>query len=541
MQRLRQLWVWGLPVVVLGVFLVLLATADRSPAADGPHMLAQSLRLGLLARQGEVVVALDKWAGMDIPHPPAGYLPTLLIGLLVGPWLGTRWVVALASTFCLGLLLDALARISRPAPWWGVQVAWLLASGAAITWWAADHYGFDLVASVVVLQALSWLQASRGLEDRRASVMFGLWLGVGFLTKYSVPLICLLPVVLVCGRYVFKRPGHVLLAFLAWLAITLPYYLFKGDAVTAYVHSALSPPDAPGNFPIPLTLAQRFSGAGQLRFVAVLKDALGWPGLVAMVAAAAVSRRLIPLAAVASGLVLLGAMNSQEGRYALPLIFLLAAAAIPRRGPAWKTTLLLGAVALPLFWGSASTFATMTQERAPARRPLGHTVQTFAHWGRWPWPEQPFMPISEHPDRWKVGWVLDTLLPLAEADGSAAMLLDQDIEGPGISTYQLLAVERGSTTEFLPIHVRMGERGLETASRKSHHKEPTVAYVVRRDGPRSAGAAWLARVPHQVLQALDLPHNCTGTIIRLQQPLSEDPAAGDALRGAAHPGGPAAR
>lgn len=509
---------WLVPGLISVAAVWVLGGTDRFPAADGPHMLGQSMLLALDVRDGQVWGAVQRWLGFGIPHPPAGYLPSAVGALLVEPWAGIRGVVAFSGAVCLLLLFEGMVRMARPGPWWGGQAAAVLACGVALTWWSADHYGFDLPAAAAVVQALSWLHASDGLRRGRAAAAFGAWLGVGFLTKYSVPIVCFLPVMVVAVPALVRRPTGVLRALAAWLAVCLPWFLFNGSEVFAYVHSALAPPDVPGNFPEPLTLARRFDGSGQLQFVVALLDGLGWPGLVVAVAAAIRARRRVPLAGLVSGLVFLGAMNSREGRYALPLFFLLAAAGAPRNPRQWKQAVLLALAGLQLLGASLRVYGSLGADEVPARRPLEHVPDRLSRWGRWPWPAEQFMPLSEHPHRWHVEQVVETIGRRAGDDAVVLAILDQPVDAPGISTYQLVSAARGSTVEFLPVHVRLGPGGLQTATYPSPTPHIELAWVVSQPAGRGGGAgeAWLDRNPHRLLEAYSLPHGAQGRLVALE-------------------------
>lgn len=519
-------------VLAAGLFFVLLGTTDRVPAADGPHMLFVARRIGADLLAGHPLQAAGFWLHLAIPHPPAGYLPSILLTPLP-----LRWAVAGASTLCLLLLLDALLRLSRPAPRWTAVAAWLLAAGAGLTWWSADHYGFDLPAAAVTLQALSWLQASDRLRKTRETLLFGLWLGAGFLTKYSVPLLCLLPVVAVCGSTVFARPLaraplRLLVAVAAWAALAAPVLALNGHQILGYVTSALAPPGGPGNYPNPLTLVQRFGGSGQVSVAAAMKEALGYPGLVLAVAAALVARRAVPLLGLVSGFVLLGAMNSREGRYVLPLLFLLAAAAVPRPAPGgWRSHLatvsgvLLLAVGVVGFAGSAWTWATTSQAAAAAHHPFQHVSTTFRTLGGWPRPAGPFQPISEHPVAWRVDEVNEAIRTHFGGDAPLLLLLDGPADAPGLSTLALLALEDGARPSYLELHAQADRGGVRVLTTLPPGQSVDHVYVVhargeRPDSPVSAGRAWLAATPHTVVASWDLPQDYVGRLVVLASPFA---------------------
>lgn len=520
----------ALPVAVLTLFVAVLGASGRAPAADGPHMLAQAMRLAGWLRAGDVGPALSELFHLAQPHPPVGYLP-LVVFAVVG--LPLRGIVAASAATWLLVLLDGTMRLCRPAPWWSGQVAWALASGTAMVWWSADHAGFDLPAAATVVQALGWLHASDGLAKRREAAIFGLWLAAAFLTKYSTPLILVLPVVVGCLPAVWRQPRNLALAVAVWAVTAGLYLLVNREGIVAYVDSALNPPATPGNFPERMTTLERFGGEGQRMFVAVLKESVGWPGLVALGVGAAIARRPLPILGLVSGIVLLGAMNSREARYALPMVYLLAAAGAPAAGAAWQHAAILLGLTLPNLRASATVFATCGPECAPPQRTtLKVDSAVLGAWGAWPNPPAAFLPLSEQPVAWKVPEVVDALAA-AGAQGGAYVVLGGSASAPGVSTYQLEIARRGLRLDLLSVVARLGAQGLEASvfgqPGGPMSARPRFAYVVETPasvtgspvgefGDWSAGsasAAWLAANPHRELRTWALPGGAVGHLVEL--------------------------
>ncbi|HNC95519.1 MAG TPA: hypothetical protein PKW90_05310, partial [Myxococcota bacterium] len=95
----------ALPILALLGALVLaltVGTTDRFPAADGPHMLSQALRLGTMLRGGDVPGVAAAMFQLSAPHPPFAYLP--LVGL-AALGLPLRAIVGIADLLWLLLLL----------------------------------------------------------------------------------------------------------------------------------------------------------------------------------------------------------------------------------------------------------------------------------------------------------------------------------------------------------------------------------------------------------------------------------------------------
>ncbi len=515
-----------LPSLICVLYSVILGTSDRFFAADGPHMLSQALRLGAMVRGGELWGAVAEGFRLSAPHPPFGYIP-LVAGAVLG--LPLRAVVLLGDLVWLAVLFDGVRRLVSPAPWWSAQLGWLVGASASLTWWSADHHGFDLPAAAVVVAALGWLHQSAGLSDLRAAAGFGFWLAAGFLTKYSVPLVLFLPVMVVCLPALRRNPRGLGVAVVTWAVLAGPWLVANHDAVAAYVSSALSPPSAPGNFPEQRTMIERFAGEGQLHFVTVLKDTLGWPVLAVLAGGALLARRPVPLWGLVSGLIFLGAMNSREGRYAEPLVFLLAAAGAPVRAGGWQQAVMVLALVIPGLRATADAYRASAAD-LPSRRSLEHDPTRLWTLGPWPRPVTAFSPISEHPERWKVAEVLAAGAAARVADTPLGILLDTSPESPPSAVYQLVGEDRGLRLDLLTIHALVGPQGLASQSYRGPltgsppadtfsplRREPSaldVVYVVTWPGG-AGGRRWLAETPHAILQTWELPEGHQGALIRV--------------------------
>ena len=522
-----------LPILALLGALVLaltIGTSDRFPAADGPHMLSQALRLGTMLRSGELVDVAVAMFQLSAPHPPFAYLPLVGLATLGLP---LRAIVAVADLFWMLLLLHGSTLLCREKGQPDLQagaLAMLAGLSAGLTWWSADHHGFDLPTAAVVLQSLGWLHASEGLSRRREALGFGFWLGAAFLTKYSVPLVLFLPVVVVCVPALWRQPRNLALAVGTWVIVAGIWMGANHHAVVDYVASALNPPVAPGNFPEQRSLMQRFAGQGQAMFWTVLKDALGWPALALLSLGALGIRRKLPLLALLSGLLFLGAMNSREGRYALPLVFLIAAAGAPPSRWGWQPAVMLLAALAPGFRGSFLAYKDSDASEVPSRRALEHSLSSLRSLSPWPTPATPFQPVSEHPDPWLCKTVLEDAQPFLGDHRVLGMLLDTLPEAPTSSVYQLVAEVHEMNLDLLSIHAMVSPQGLMTNSYRGplsvvddapppapgelRREPPTVRviYVVTHPSSR-AGKRWLEETAHRVLKSYPLPDGHSGLLL----------------------------
>lgn len=516
---------WLLAGVSAAAMLAVLAGSDRVPAADGPHMLAQCLRLAQLLHEGAVGEVIAKVGTLAAPHPPVGYLPPLVLAALGG---SVQTVVLLGDLVCIALLAHGLHLLCcgehpRTAP-----LALFLGLGTGLCWWAADHYGFDLVGAAVVAQALGWLAASEGLARPGPRRLFGLWLALGFLTKYSVPLILCAPVILVCAPALLRRPRAVAEAVGLWALVAVPYYAVNHAAVMAYVGDTLVPPDLPGEYPEELSFSERF-GQGQRLMLAALEDAFGAPLALALALGAAWRRRWLPLSAVLGGVLLLGTLNEQQGRYVLPMVFLVAVAGAPWPGrwARWHAAVLVGLGLLGMR-ASLGTYAQASAAEVPAQRWMQHD-RALGELGGWPELATPYQPISAPLARWQVPRAVAALGERVPAGGLGALLLDGPPYQPNSAMYMMVAEEEGRGLDLLTIHARLtgsGElvvndyvgpfpRELGRDPGAPAWAEVRWAWLVVKADGQGAGWTWLNHQPHVIADQWDLPDGYRGLLVEL--------------------------
>lgn len=484
---------------------------------------------------GTPLEGLTHFASLSMPHPPLGYLPSTLLVKIVP----LRWCIALSSTLSVGLLLDALIRIGRPFPSWGSVLVGSIALGSGLCWWSADHYGFDLVGAAAVLQTLSWLEASQYLRRRRESILFGVWLGVTFLTKYTAPLVLFLPTVVLCGWVLFRRPRRVLDALLGWGVVTLPWLLLNAPRVWYYALSSVRPDDNPANHQTAMSLSERLFGGGWELVSAALVDALSWPVVGLALLAALVSRRAALLLAFASGFLLLSVYNNPHGRHVLPLLFVLAAAAIPRLAPgaslyrrvlAWVTVAGLAALGLTSMVGSVQTYGLHGQ-RLPGVRRFEHTLAGFPSLGSWPEPAEQFLPLSYDLAEWRIPEV-NAAIEALSSQPISVLLMPHDAISPGLSVYALFSVSSGGRVRWSEAHARIGSGGeVEIETMMLPEDQTRYVYAVLAPNQQSPAELWFARTPHRAVERLALPHGMIGVIAILDQPyLPEEAWSGNRFR-----------
>ena len=510
------------PVLLLGLVAAVIGGTDRFPGSDGPHVLAQALHLGRMVQAGEISGAVGLWVHLAAPQPPVGYLPPVLLAALGFP---LRAVIVGSDLIALGLLLDGIRRLAGPVPWWSPTLAWALATATGLLWWSADHYGFDLVAAATITQALGWLAASEGLSRPGPRRAFALWLALAFLSKYTAPMFLVAPVLWICVPAIWRRPRALLEAVGIWALVALPYYLLNHELIGHYVASTFAPPELPGNLPPELGLRDRLGG-GQAFMLAGLVEGAGLPLLALLLAGALRERRAIPLLGAVGGLVVVGMVSVQQGRYMLPAIFLLAAAAAPRSRPAWPEGLVVALLGLTTLRGSATQFSEVRAAEAPANRAMAHDVGALLSVGSWPAPAQAFQPISEAIGPWKLAEVVAAIHDQLPPGGAVVLAMDTLPEAPSAAAYMLVAEAAGTPFDLLALHTRMGPLGLEVngylgpfPTRMVPEQRPwegmDLVYAVRATAGRGAVSTWLDSVITEPIARWSLPGGHEGMLLRL--------------------------
>ncbi len=526
-------WIDAAVLLVLGAILALLSAAGRVPTGDGPHLAAMTMELADGLRAGDVGAALHTWATRVTPQPPLGYLPGVAASLLVGD----RWLaMLLAGAFALWLCWDALKRLADGVPWAPALV--LVAS--PLVWLYVEQYGWDLLTAAATLQAVSWLHRSRGLRDPRAAVAFGLWMGAGFLTKYTFPMFLWLPC-LWAGLGILRGPdrgarlrvlGRALLAFAALVG---PWLALNGPALAAYLDRSVGT-GAVAAVEASRAGANRFSADSLSLYPLALKDALGWPGLVVLGAVGmagfffswggggsprnappvaqgspAAARpvpasgpgALLPLLAALGGLAVLSTLEQSQDRYALPALVALAALALPIARLPWGQEIFVGVFGVQLV-GTIATF----RPGAPTYDPrFDHGLASAAEMS---WPvTRSYLPTSVDLAAWRVDEALTRLSNFASGAPAALVLPDEPwLPEPGI--YLLRARQLA-----LPVELRvLRPRGASPPREGWPGPEVRAAYVVWTPGRDVATEAWMAGQARAPLAELDLPGSTSGVVLR---------------------------
>lgn len=416
---------WGArvaPLLVLVAWAVGIARTGRWPAGDGPHVLGTAMRLAQQLHDGALGTFLWCLQSLIGPHPPGAYLPAVLAYTTLGTG---RFVHLAAGALLLWLCWDGIRRLGG-----GVAGAlWLGASG--LVWAQAEGYGVDLVAAAFVCQSVSHLVASERLSQRRHALGWGAWMGLAFLGKYTAPMFLWAPCAL-AGWWVLRdrRWRELAAAFGAFCAVALPWYTLNLHGIVGYLQASTDT----GNtlFTNKALVAGPWTSPQNLSwYPAVLLDAFGWPGAVALGLGVLSPRRgglrpgawAVPVLGALGGLLVLSTQIQRQDRYLLPALPLLAAAAGGGRAR-WA----LAPVAAVGVYGAAAMY--LRHSPVPAVRDYEHRWEAA---GRgWPWPQAAFRPCSLDPTQSNLDQALTRLREVVGSDeGTVGFLLDEAGGAPG--------------------------------------------------------------------------------------------------------------
>jgi hypothetical protein len=379
-----------------------------------------------------------------------------------------------------------------------------------MVWLAVEGHGRDLAAAACAVQAVSWLHASRGFEQRRQALAFGAWLGAGFLVKYTFPmfmiLACLAAAVHLRSRARWVNLGAAVGAF---VLVAGGWWAVMGHNALAYLGANMG--QAAGAEAKLMTWDERMAPEHLAMYPLALKDAVGWPGIIALLAGAAWAPKL-PLAGALGGLVVLAVQSQAQDRYALPALALLCAAAVPYGRRALGSLAAL-AVFAPLYVTSAAAFA-------PSARTA--TTSTYQHplatWNRLSWPgSRTYNPIALQLGAWRLDQPLAALRAAhGRDDGTVGLLLSTGGGVPEFGTLVMSAQYLGYRWDFANVVPRGPGRTDVFVGPLFDGAWPsrdfTALLAIQCPGPDRAQGEWLAAFEGTETASVALPSGCTGSV-----------------------------
>lgn len=506
---------WALALVTTALVVGILARADRYADGDMGHLIAVEIRLAQLLRGGDFALAARLWWALIAPQPPVGYLP----GIAAFTLLGFRAIVA-PVTMGLGLLIcwDALARLWDRRAW----MAWAPLVASPLVWLGVEQHGRDLLAGAALLQALAWLHASEGFTRRRASVAFGVWLGVGFMTKYTFPIFAVLPC-LVAGGALLVRPtreGWKNLCFgvLGVLGPAGAWYAVRGVAVLQYVGFSFGEHMAANT----ANLRDPYTLASLAYYPLALRDALSLPGLVlvgigAVVGLARGGPALLCLAAALGGLGVLSTVPEAIDRYALPA-FLALVALVPALGAGRLAALAVLAVFLPQAVATGTRFIPGAPVVSAS---YDHPLSSLGDLA-WPSPAT-YRPSDLDTAAWRVAEGVAALRAAqGRDDGTIGILGGRGPgSGPTFATLLIHAARAGHRYDFATVNTRPGPGAPDVfVGPLFDGTYPTATfstlYVVRPKNADPAIDGWLGRRAVQETARIEGPDGARTLVYRVR-------------------------
>ena len=417
-------------LIVVGV----VAGAQRYADGDMGHLIAVEMRVAQLLRAGEYGLAGHLWWALITPQPPLGYIPGIVAYTLLG---FQPWVAPMVMGLSLLLIWDGLWRVWERRAWMG----WIGVCASPMVWLAVEQHSRDLLAGAALVQAWSWLTASGGFRLASPSWAFGVWLGIGFMTKYTFPIFAA-PLCLGVGGGLLmqasrERWKHLGFSFVGFLVPAGAWYAIRGGAVLEYVgfSSGAEMAANTANYRDSSTLESL------LYYPLALRDALSLPGL-ALVAIASLlglrareSRTPVVLAwlGVIGGVGVLSSLPEAIDRYALPAALLLLAT-LPALGNRLATSLGVAICFVPMTAYTLGRFKSGAPEVTAA---YDHPLQTAGALA-WPYPRT-YRPSDLDPAAWKLTEVVAAIhAAQGESTGTIGILSGRSATaGPTFATVLL--------------------------------------------------------------------------------------------------------
>jgi len=518
----------GLPFwVAILILAFCLLPAGRIPTGDAPHLLGISGRLAEELTHLEWGAFSHHLGSLIAPHPPGAYLvPTAAYAVGLGVW--APFFSATVALYFIWKGLCLLAFRERPIQSWP---ALLILLACPLFWLAFSELYWDLFAAACLCMCLGHGVASDGLRNRRHSLHFGLWMGAGFLCKYTFPAFAFFPTILMAiGAWKAKTHKNLLVAFGAFLVLAGPWLLFQWGQVLPYVFDSL-------NTDSQLVDHASISGATDpLYYLIVLKDALGWPGLGLLLLGLGAWRQpgaRMALTGGLSGIFVLSWMGQQEPRYLLPALPLLATASAcslgALKGPyRWPGHLVFLAITLPML--SFSSGANRLDAQVPAERMHEHHRASLERWGNWPQVNASFMPVSSHPDAFGIDTALKSLAKHKnEEDGDTiGLLLDGTAGELKDGLFFFRSARLGLFWDFVSLAPPPGGRGKVFGKFKGpfHAKNEAPARFRLLYAATSAQdktrQRWLTENSATELERFQLPNGLQGQVLRLNNWVQTD-------------------
>ncbi|MGB0637909.1 MAG: ArnT family glycosyltransferase [Myxococcota bacterium] len=517
--------VW-IPFLVGSLLLYgVLGQTGSVPSGDAPHILGISDRLAMLLSSGEIIDAFDYWTRLVTPHPPAGYLVPALLYLLGASVSVPVWT----SLFGLALVWHGLVLLAHDSQYrrWGPWMAAMLLFSSAMSWAVVSQMAWDVLCAGCVAACVGHLHVSDGLRHKGHALAFGAFMGLGFMTKYTFPAFMLVPSIMAGFAVVrFRSYAGLFVALSGFVVIAGPWLFTHGASVLAYVASSTDPMRSISDSPAS-TWSARLSPENVLYYPTVLRDSLGWPGLLlcglAMFASWMRPAGRWAIWSVVGGTFVLTFAGENQARYLFPALPMLAVLTDIGLRPGFRNQVariaVVGGVCacIPALFGTWSTYTN--NEPIPPVRDRSHPVESLASWGDWPWPMESFRPVENPVSEWGVNEAVAAVTAVTgPGKHQVGLLLPRDVRMPSAATYAWVAGRQGTMWDVATIvedgpHGRpmvfVGPVGSGSGRQARRFK---VAYAVY---PKGASPELMNGIRGQAIWNKDLPHGFRGSVFRV--------------------------
>jgi hypothetical protein len=324
----------------------------------------------------------------------------------------------------------------------------------------------------------------------------------------------------------FRSYAGMATALAGFIVVGGPWLVSHGASVLAYVASSSDPMRTISDSPA-MTWAARFSPDNLLYYPTVLRDALGWPGLV-LCAFSFFAAWMKPAGRWAALVVLGGALvltfaGENQARYIFPALPMLAVLIDIGLRPGFRDSTariaVIGGVCatIPALWGSVTD--NLSGEPIPPVRDRSHPVESLATWGEWPWPMEAFRPVSNPLGEWAVDDAIDAIASsVGPGSQQIGLLLPRDARMPFSATYSWRAGRRGKIWDVATIAsggpqgrpmVFVGPTRTRGAEQSRRFK---IAYAVH---PKGFPPPLLTGIDGEVIWRNDLPHGFQGSVFTI--------------------------
>ena len=508
-------------IVILCVVFSITLLSDTVATGDAAHLLGISDRLAWELMSGQIGMFWGDISSLLAPHPPAGYLIPILfygIGLDQLAPIGTSIVATLL--IWRGMVLLSKEDHSTPL------IALLLLLSTPFTWRQIENTTWDLLSAAAVMMTIGHLSASDGLKDSHHTKRFGIWMGIGFLTKYTFPIYMFLPVLITAPNIIrYKTYKALAVAVGLFLVVAAPWYISHLHGVLPYLFDSLNSDSSM------VDGGSISNSTNVVYYLSVIKEAFGWPGTVLLsflgiFGLTTKSGRLALLSAI-GGVAILTFMAQQQPRYMFPAVPLLALGAAigirqTRRNKLVRNTSMGALLSIVTIQGGTTIRASLSNQWVPADRAHVHGMHSLTEWGQWPHAEESLRATSLHPELWKIDQAIELLSNNGAVDGSTVGIMLDEVGGElGFGIFLQRSEALGHHWNFASIAPSVNPNEWRAqiftgpfASGDFGPAQFTLVYAAYRPGDRGRDT-WLERMNGEELSRITLPNDFIGRIMRV--------------------------